>query len=64
MASYPVPARQVTAEIREKGSRFLALVGAAAAEEEARAVLAALARRHARHAARPCGPRWACIHSK
>src|ERR1700688_5185714 len=46
MASYEVPARQVTAEIREKGSRFLAVVDAAAGEEEARAVLAALARRH------------------
>jgi hypothetical protein len=30
MASYEVPARQVTAEIREKGSRFLAVVGIAA----------------------------------
>ena len=40
MPSYLVPARQATAEIREKGSRFLALVEAAAGEEEARAVLA------------------------
>ena len=46
MPSYPVPARQVAVEIREKGSRFLAVIGAAAAEEEARAVLTALARRH------------------
>jgi uncharacterized YigZ family protein len=44
MASYPVPARQVTAELREKGSRFLAVVAAAAGEEEARALLAGLAR--------------------
>jgi uncharacterized YigZ family protein len=46
MASYPVPARPATAEVREKGSRFLAVVGAAASEEEARSALAALARRH------------------
>src|ERR1700688_2267318 len=48
MASYPVPARQVTAETREKGSRFLAVVDAEAGEEEARAVLAAPARPHPR----------------
>jgi uncharacterized YigZ family protein len=46
MASYPVPARQVTAEVREKGSRFLAQVSAVASEQEARAVLAGLARSH------------------
>jgi uncharacterized YigZ family protein len=46
MASYPVPARQVTAEVREKGSRFLALVSAVAGEQEALAVLAGLARGH------------------
>jgi uncharacterized YigZ family protein len=46
MASYPVPARQVTAEVREKGSRFLAYVSALAGEQEARAVLAGLARGH------------------
>jgi len=46
MASYLVPGGQATAELREKGSRFLAVVGAAAAEEEARAVLASLARDH------------------
>jgi uncharacterized YigZ family protein len=44
MSAYPVPARQGTAELREKGSRFLAIVGPAAAEEEARAALASLAR--------------------
>lgn len=41
--SMVVPARQVTAEIREKGSRFLAVVGAAASEEEAKTVLVGLA---------------------
>jgi uncharacterized YigZ family protein len=46
MASYPVPARQATAEVREKSSRFLALVSAVAGEQEARAVLAGLARVH------------------
>jgi uncharacterized YigZ family protein len=46
MASYPVPARQVTAEIREKGSRFLAVTGGVAGEDEAGAVLAGLARGH------------------
>jgi uncharacterized YigZ family protein len=46
MASYPVPARQATAEVREKGSRFLAMVSAAGGEQEARAVLAGVARNH------------------
>jgi uncharacterized YigZ family protein len=46
MTSYPVPARRTTAEIREKGSRFLAVIAAATDEEEARAALAGLARRH------------------
>jgi uncharacterized YigZ family protein len=46
MASYPAPAGEARAEVREKGSRFLAVVGPAAGEEEARAALAELARRH------------------
>ena len=46
MPSFLVPARQVTAEIREKGSRFLAVVGAAASEEEAKLALAGLAAVH------------------
>jgi uncharacterized YigZ family protein len=44
MSADAVPARQATAELREKGSRFLAVVGPASGEEEARAALAALAR--------------------
>jgi uncharacterized YigZ family protein len=44
--SYPVPARQATAELRERGSRFLALVGPVAGEDEAGALVAALARGH------------------
>jgi uncharacterized YigZ family protein len=47
MPSYPVPAAPATAEIREKGSRFLAVVARAAGEDEARGLLASLARRHA-----------------
>jgi uncharacterized YigZ family protein len=46
MPSYAVPARQATAEIREQGSRFHAVIGAASGEDEARAMLASLARRH------------------
>jgi uncharacterized YigZ family protein len=46
MPAYAVPARQATAELREKSSRFLAIVGPAAGEEEARASLAGLARRY------------------
>jgi uncharacterized YigZ family protein len=46
MSAYPVPSRQATAELREKGSRFLAVVGPAAGEAEAKAALAALARGH------------------
>lgn len=44
MASYPVPAGESRAEIREKGSRFLAVVGPAADEAAAKAVLAVLER--------------------
>jgi uncharacterized YigZ family protein len=44
--SAAVPARQATAELREQGSRFLAVVGPASGEEEARAALALLARSH------------------
>lgn len=43
MGSYPSPAGEAHAEIREKGSRFLAVLGPAAGEAEARARLAALA---------------------
>jgi uncharacterized YigZ family protein len=46
MASYPVPVRQAAAELREKGSRFLAVVSPLSGEDEARAVLASLARSH------------------
>ena len=46
MSGYPVPAGAAEAEIREKGSRFLAVLSPAAGEEEARAALAALVRRH------------------
>jgi uncharacterized YigZ family protein len=42
MAAYPSPAGEARAEIREKGSRFLAVLGPAAGEAEARARLAAL----------------------
>jgi|SRR6185295_3257452 len=44
MASYRVPAGEARAEIREKGSLFLAVIGPAAGEAAARAVLAALER--------------------
>ncbi|SRR6266545_2842729 len=44
MPSYPSPAGEARAEIREKGSRFLAILGPAADEEAARARLAAVAR--------------------
>jgi uncharacterized YigZ family protein len=46
MTAYPTPAGTAEAEIREKGSRFLAVVGPAADEEAAKASLATLARRH------------------
>lgn len=45
-ASYPTPAGEGRAEIREKGSRFLAVVLPAADEAAARALLEDLARRH------------------
>jgi uncharacterized YigZ family protein len=44
-ASYPTPAGEGRAEIREKGSRFLAFVLPAADEEAARALLEDLAKR-------------------
>ncbi len=44
MPSYPRPAGEARAEIREKGSRFLAVVGPAADEVEAKARLAAVER--------------------
>jgi uncharacterized YigZ family protein len=46
MTSYPSPAGTAEAEIREKGSRFLAVIGPAADEEAAKAGLAALVRRY------------------
>ena len=46
MASYPAPAGESRAEIREKGSRFLAVVGPAANEAAAKELLESLARRH------------------
>lgn len=42
MGSYSSPAGEARGEIREKGSRFLAILGPAAGEAEARARLAAL----------------------
>jgi uncharacterized YigZ family protein len=44
MASYIAPAGEARAEIREKGSRFLAVVGPAADEAAAKAALAGLER--------------------
>jgi uncharacterized YigZ family protein len=46
MASYRAPAGESRAEIREKGSRFLAVIGPAADEAAAKAALAELARRY------------------
>jgi uncharacterized YigZ family protein len=46
MPSYPTPAGTAEAEIREKGTRFLAVIVPAAGEEEAKAGLAELARRY------------------
>jgi uncharacterized YigZ family protein len=46
MTSYPSPAGTAEAEIREKGSRFLAVIGPAVDEEAAKAGLAALVRRY------------------
>ena len=47
MASYPAPAGESRAEIREKGSRFLAVIGPAADEAAAKAVLSSLQREFA-----------------
>lgn len=44
MAAYTAPAGESRAEIREKGSRFLAVLGPAADEAAAKALLAALER--------------------
>lgn len=44
MPSYPSPAGEARAEIREKGSRFLAVLGPAAGEEAAKVRLAELER--------------------
>ena len=44
MASYRAPGGEARAEIREKGSRFLAVIGPAADEAAARELLAALER--------------------
>ena len=46
MASYAAPAGEARAETREKGSRFLAVIGPAADEAAAKAVLATLEREH------------------
>ena len=46
MSSYPAPGGEAQAEIREKGSRFLAVLGPAASEEEAKARLAGLEKLH------------------
>lgn len=41
-SGYPAPAAEARAELRDRGSRFLAVVRPAPSEDEARAVLAAL----------------------
>jgi uncharacterized YigZ family protein len=46
MSSYRAPAGESRAEIREKGSRFLAVIGPAADEAAAKATLEELARRY------------------
>lgn len=46
MPSYPVPAAPASGEIREKGSRFLAVILPVAGEGEAQAALAEVARRY------------------
>lgn len=46
MPSYPVPAAEARAEIREKGSVFLAVIRPVAGEAEAKAALEALAREY------------------
>lgn len=47
MASYAAPVGESRAEIRDKGSRFLAVIGPASDEAAAKAVLAALQREFA-----------------
>lgn len=47
MASYAAPAGESRAEIRDKGSRFLAVIGPAADEAAAKAILASLQREFA-----------------
>lgn len=44
--TYPSPAGESWGEVREKGSRFLAWIGPAGGEEEARTALDGLARRY------------------
>ena len=44
--NYPAPAGESWAEIREKGSRFLAWIGPAAGEDAAKAALESLARKY------------------
>ena len=46
MTSYSAPAGESWGEIREKGSRFLAWIGPAAGEDDAKAALDGLARRY------------------
>ena len=46
MSSYPAPAGESWGEVREKGSRFLAWIGPAAGEDDAKAALDGLARRY------------------
>jgi uncharacterized YigZ family protein len=46
MPAYPTPAGTAEAEIREKGSRFLAAIGPAADEEAAKAALADQVKRY------------------
>jgi uncharacterized YigZ family protein len=46
VASYRAPAGESRAELRDKGSRFLAIVGPAATEAAAKELLESLARRH------------------
>jgi uncharacterized YigZ family protein len=55
-AGYATPAREARGELRDRGSRFLAVVRPAASEEAARAALAALAGEHP-DATHHC---WAC----
>jgi uncharacterized YigZ family protein len=46
MPAYPAPAGTAEGEIREKGSRFLAVIGPAETEEAAKAALAAVVHRY------------------